>query len=99
MKGLLKTLLTFWLLVGLVSLPQLSAAKSQTNTSTVKTVSINSASAAELAKVLNGIGIKKAMEIVEYRRVYGPFKSVEELTKVRGIGPKTLAANKTRLTL
>lgn len=53
-------------------------------------VDINTASAKELEK-LNGIGPAKALAIVTYRDKNGPFKSVDDLTKVEGIGAKTLA--------
>ena len=39
-------------------------------------VSINSASAEDLARVMNGVGLKKAQAIVSYREEYGPFKTV-----------------------
>ena len=50
-------------------------------------VNINAASAEELAS-LPGIGDAKAKAIVEYRAAE-PFKSVEDLKKVKGIGDKT----------
>jgi competence protein ComEA len=62
-------------------------------------VSINTASAPQLASALTGVGMKKAMEIVEYRRTHGPFKSIEELMNVNGIGAATLLKNKNRLSL
>lgn len=51
---------------------------------------INSASAAELAAALPGIGPSKAQAIVEWRETHGPFQSVEQLLEVSGIGPATL---------
>lgn len=51
-------------------------------------ININTASAEELMS-LNGIGEKKALTIVEYRKTNGPFDSIEELTNVSGIGEKT----------
>ena len=51
---------------------------------------INTASVYDLAGVLPGIGEKKALAIVEYRRVVGGFKSVDELIEVDGIGEKLL---------
>jgi len=49
-------------------------------------VNINTASAAELDG-LPGIGQSFAQRIVEYRTTNGPFKSVEDLQSVKGIGP------------
>lgn len=57
-------------------------------------VDINSADARMLAQSLDGIGLVKAEAIVAYREANGPFASVDELLKVKGIGPKTLAANR-----
>jgi|HigsolmetaAR201D_1030396.scaffolds.fasta_scaffold03938_1 competence protein ComEA helix-hairpin-helix repeat region len=57
-------------------------------------VNINSADAATIAASLNGIGLKKAEEIVAYRKANGPFKSVDDLAKVKGVGKKTIEANR-----
>jgi len=56
-------------------------------------VNINSASAEEIASSLSGIGPKKAEAIVAYRKAHGPFKSVDDLSQVKGIGSKTIAKN------
>ena len=53
-------------------------------------VNINTADAETIAAGLHGIGPVKAKAIIEYREENGPFKSVEELLNVKGIGPKTL---------
>jgi competence protein ComEA len=52
-------------------------------------VNINTADAEALAS-LEGIGKAKAEAIVEYRKTNGPFKSLEELVEVKGIGDKML---------
>lgn len=54
-----------------------------------KNVDINSADKEQLV-ALPGIGPKAAEAIMTYRKENGNFKSVEELTKVKGIGDKTL---------
>ncbi len=50
---------------------------------------INSESAEDLV-ALPGIGPKKAETIVRDRKERGPFKSPDDLVRVRGIGEKTL---------
>lgn len=53
-------------------------------------VNINTASKEELT-ALNGIGPVKAEAIVQYRKENGPFKSVDDLKKVYGIGDTLVA--------
>lgn len=50
-------------------------------------VNINTASKDELV-ALPGIGPAKAQAIVDYRKAHGPFKTVEDLKDVKGIGAK-----------
>jgi competence ComEA-like helix-hairpin-helix protein len=52
-------------------------------------VTLNTASAQQLAR-LPAIGPMKARAIVEDRRRRGPFRRLEELTRVRGIGQATV---------
>jgi competence protein ComEA len=62
-----------------------------------KTVNINTADAATLADVLTGVGLAKAEAIVAYRKEHGGFKSVEQLSEVKGIGDKLVKANQERI--
>ena len=57
------------------------------------TVNINSANAETLATYLNGVGASKAEAIVAYREEHGPFASIYDLAKVKGIGEKTVEMN------
>ena len=57
-------------------------------------VNINTATAAEIAEALTGIGINKAQAIVEYREAYGEFSRADEIVFVRGIGSATFERNK-----
>jgi len=65
----------------------------------VETVNINKADARTLASLLNGVGPSRAEEIIRYRQAYGPFKSVDELADVDGIGVSTLNKNRKLITL
>jgi len=56
----------------------------------VRKVNINKADIETLIKI-PGIGHVKAKAIIDYRGKIGKFKSLDELTKVKGIGNKTLA--------
>ena len=56
-------------------------------------VNINTADAETLSATLNGIGLKKAQAIVAHREQYGQFKTLNELTDVKGIGAGTVAKN------
>ena len=56
-------------------------------------ININTADAAALAENISGIGPKKAQAIVTYRETNGPFKTAQDLTNVKGIGPKTVEKN------
>lgn len=62
-------------------------------------VNINSADSETIANALNGIGPAKASAIVEYRTENGPFKAVEDLALVKGIGQQTLEKIKTDILL
>ena len=71
-------------------------AQSQARTQT--SININRATEAELV-ALDGVGSSKAQAIILYREMFGGFKSVDELTKVKGIGAKTVEKNRRRLSV
>ena len=62
-------------------------------------VDINSADAATIAEVMDGVGIVKAEAIVAHRELVGKFQSLDQLLEVTGIGPATLENNRHRLTV
>ncbi|MFK0530884.1 helix-hairpin-helix domain-containing protein, partial [Escherichia coli] len=62
-------------------------------------VSLKNARAEELARAMNGVGLKKAQAIVSYREEYGPFKTVEDLKQVPGMGNSLVERNLAVLTL
>jgi competence protein ComEA len=53
------------------------------------TINLNTANQLELMR-LKGIGRQTARRIVEYRRVNGPFQSIDSLLIIKGIGGKKL---------
>jgi competence protein ComEA len=61
-------------------------------------VNLNSATADQIA-TLPGIGPKTADLVVQYRVKNGPFKKIEEIMNVRGIGEKSFLKIKDRLTV
>jgi competence protein ComEA len=61
-------------------------------------VNLNTASATDL-EGLPGIGAKTAARIVEYRQKNGPFKKVEELMNVRGVGEKNFLKLKAQISV
>lgn len=52
-------------------------------------ININDADQSKLTQ-LPGVGPKMATRIIDYRTENGPFKSVDGLLNVKGIGPKVL---------
>ena len=58
-------------------------------------VYINTADAVTLARDLKGVGDTRARAIVAHRAEHGPFKSADELTLVKGIGPRVVEQNRT----
>ncbi len=77
---------------------QKPGARSSAKPAVAGAVNINTASATELV-VLPGIGAKTAARIVEYRQKNGPFKKVEELMNVRGVGEKNFLKLKGQITV
>jgi competence protein ComEA len=78
--------------------PQTTGHTSAKSTTTTGIVNINTASAADL-EGLPGIGAKTAARIIEYRQKNGPFKKVEELMNVRGVGEKNFLKLKPQITV
>ncbi|MBI3495138.1 helix-hairpin-helix domain-containing protein, partial [Candidatus Berkelbacteria bacterium] len=61
-------------------------------------VNINTASAAQL-DALPGIGPVLAKRIVDYRSANGPFKTIQDVKNVKGIGDKTFEKFKDQITI
>jgi competence protein ComEA len=60
-------------------------------------VNINTADAATLDRVLDGVGPSKAEAIIAYRKANGPFRSIDQLASVKGIGLATVERNRDRI--
>jgi competence protein ComEA len=86
----------------LAASPHAAAAQTASRTSakaaSVGIVNINTASATEL-EALPGVGAKTAARIVDYRQKNGPFKKVEELMNVRGVGEKNFLRLKPQISI
>ena len=61
-------------------------------------INVNSATAEQIA-FLPRVGIKLAERVVEYRKTNGPFKKIEDLMEVKGVGEKLFVALKPHLTV
>ncbi|MEO6104836.1 MAG: ComEA family DNA-binding protein [Pseudoxanthomonas sp.] len=60
-------------------------------------VNINTADAATLDRVLDGVGPAKAEAIIQYRKANGAFRSADQLASVKGIGLATVERNRDRI--
>ena len=85
-------------LVGAMVLAAVTTVPVSVATADERLVDINTASIAQLAE-LKGIGPAKAEAIVAYRDRSGPFKSVDDLQQVSGIGEKLLATLRPQITV
>ncbi|RKQ40900.1 helix-hairpin-helix domain-containing protein [Enterobacter sp. R1(2018)] len=84
---------------GAAKASELKASDAKTADASDGVVSINTASAEDLARVINGVGLKKAQAIVSYREEYGPFKDLDQLQEVPGIGIALVERNRAHLKL
>lgn len=63
-----------------------------------ETIDLNTAGQADLER-LPGIGATRARDIIRERQENGPFRSVDELERVKGIGPATVEALRPYITV
>ena len=61
-------------------------------------VNVNSATAEQIA-LLPRVGLKLAERVVEYRKTNGPFKKIEDLMEVKGVGEKLFVVLRPHLTV
>ena len=100
---MLRLVLSVCALVGFLSAQPLVAQSTQTRADARSAkpavmVNLNTATSADL-ETLPGVGAKMAARIIEYRQKKGPFKKIEELMNVQGIGEKNFLKLKPQLTV
>jgi competence protein ComEA len=89
----LRSLLSFGLIIALSA-----AASAGKKKPPAKPVNINTATSEELQQV-PGIGPATAQKILQMRKSYGAFKSVDDLLAIRGFGEKRLDKMRKYLTV
>ncbi len=62
-----------------------------------ESININTADKEALMSVIKGVGEKKAEAIILYREENGPFKSIDELTNVKGVGQSMVDKHREKL--
>jgi competence protein ComEA len=75
-----------------------TAAKDTRMAAPLPTINLNTATQAEL-EALPGVGARVAARIIDYRKEKGPFKKIEELMNVQGIGEKSFLRLRPQLTV
>lgn len=90
-----RTLIGGLLLVPILLMPGLLCAKKKPP---AHPVNLNTASSEEL-QLVPGIGPSTADKILQMRKSYGAFKSVDDLLAIKGIGPKRMEKMRKYLTV
>src|SRR6267378_4255450 len=88
-------LLSIFLFLGLIFSASVDAGKKKPP---AKPLDLNTATSEELQQV-PGIGPATADKILQMRKSYGAFKSVDDLLAIRGLGPKRLEKMRKYLTV
>lgn len=68
------------------------------NSASTASININTADSDALQTV-KGLTNKRAQAIIEYRQAHGPFTTVDDLTKVKGINSSLVAKIQNKLTV
>ena len=71
------------------ALTMVSAGQSRAETTLTGVVNINTATVEQL-EMLPNVGEVKSLAIVQYRKQHGPFRSVDDLVQISGIGDRAL---------
>ena len=97
MRKSLPILVTF-LVIASITGAAIAADTTASGSTPAGVVNINTADAAQLS-LLPRVGQKAAARIIEYRQKKGPFKKIEELMNVQGIGEKNFLKLRSQLTV
>jgi len=62
-------------------------------------VDVNTATAEQIAEAMAGVGKAKAEAIIQDREKNGKFKSIDDLTRVKGIKIATISKNRDKITV
>lgn len=71
--------------------------KSQSKPLSQLKINLNQANADEISKAFKGIGPKRSQAIVAYREAHGVFKTMKDLSLVKGISKRFIEKNNERL--
>lgn len=100
MRGVVASLVVVGLSYSLPSFAEVNHKPAVAQQVASSSVNINTADAQTLADAhIKGIGKKRAEAIVAYRQAHGPFKSLEDLKKIKGLSGKIVDTNRNRLLL
>lgn len=98
LMGILVVMITALVLSGPFTLVKAAETQTKAGTKQAVRININTATADALTE-LKGIGPKKAESIVAFRTEHGPFKKLEDIMLVKGIGQKLFSKIKDQITI
>ncbi len=99
-RSFIMSLLCMFAVAGTTGTAMAAKAKSPPKQAAAQTQPININTAdAETLTTIKGLGESKAKAIVSYRKSHGIYKSVDDLTKVQGVGDNLLQKIKNQLTV
>lgn len=70
------------------------ASPSKLEKNQIEKININTVDALSLVHAIKGIGEKRAQAIIDYRTAHGPFKCIDDLSAVKGLGVGFVQKNK-----